>query len=594
MVQKVKEADNLAINSQEIEYRITYRLLEDIFQKISKVNYARFSLLPLMVIVVMWSQVDHVLLIGWGLLILVSMYIRYKVAVSYINQGAPFSEAKKWGNRFTLASIFSSLLWSLAVFLFYVQGSVEHQVFLLTLCVMLGMSSIISGIYWFPSFYVFAVPVMGSIALRLIFEASLAYIALSIFVLWFLVIVTSMAKGLHKSMRSEMQLRHESEELAEALHIKTEEAQQATQAKSKFLAAASHDLRQPMHALSLFIDALKGSESEIERANIFPSVELSLDALRKLFDALLDISRLDAKVVKPEMSHFNLSDILKVLVEEFTPAANEKKLKLKIHADVLVVVSDRLLLERILRNLISNAIRYTESGGVLLSARIRGDKVLLQVWDTGIGIPQESKDEVFIEFQQLHNANRDRTQGLGLGLAIVRRLCKLLDHPLTLRSQQGKGSVFSVSIPKGDANLMMSANTDTIIHSWDLSGRFILVIDDEHDILDAMQTLLSRWGCDVVAAESLEDAIEVLNKNKVVPDLILSDLRLRNEMTGIEAINSLKKQFGASIGGILITGETSPEQIKLAKESGYEVLQKPVKPMLLRAVIHHYFSDPAN
>lgn len=591
MEQQAKAGDNFEINSQEIEHRITYKLLEDIFQKLSLMSYIQIVLLPIMMIIVMWSQVDHTLLLGWGLLVLVSIYIRNWVAKSYFSRGISIEYAKQWGNRFSLASIFSASLWSSAVFLFYVPGSVEHQVFLFTLCIALSISSIISGMYWLPSFYVFVMPVMGAIVLRLVFEGTLGYIVLSIFILWFVLFVSSLAVNLNKTMRSEMRLRYESEELAEALHIKTLEAQQATQAKSKFLAAASHDLRQPLHTLSLFIDVLKESKTKDERASIFPRIELSLDALRKLFDALFDLSKLDAKVVKPELNHFDPTQLLIALAEEYLPAANEKNLKLKVHSSVLVVMSDLLLLERILRNLISNAIRYTETGGVLLSARIRGDKILLQVWDTGIGIPKESKDEVFVEFQQLHNTHRDRNQGLGLGLAIVKRLCQLLEHPLRLRTQQGKGSVFSISIPRGDVTLMTAKDTKNITHSWDLTGRCILVIDDEREILDAMQTLLSRWGCKVIVAESLQEAVDALNKNKIIPDLILSDLRLQSDMTGIETISNLRDRFGSSIPGILITGDTAPEQIKMAKENGYELLQKPVKPIRLRAVIHHYLSD---
>lgn len=592
MEQKVKDLDSLEINSQEIERRITYSLLEGIFQRIDSMSYIQIILLPIMMVVVMWSQVEHPVLLGWGLLVLISIYIRYWVAKSYFIRGVSLNDAKQWGNRFSQSSIFSALLWSSAIFLFYIPGSVEHQVFLFTLCVTLSISSIISGMYWLPSFYVFVLPVMGAIALRLIFEGTLGYTMLSIFILWFILFVSSLATSLNKTMRSEMRLRHKSEVLAEALHIKTEEAEQATKAKSIFLAAASHDLRQPLHTLSLFIDVLKESETKDERESIFQRVDLSLDALRKLFDALLDVSRLDAKVVTPEISHFDLAELLKEMAEVFIPVANEKKLKLKVHASALIVVTDRLLLERILRNLISNAIRYTEFGSVLLSARKYDGKVLLQVWDTGIGIPQENKDEIFVEFQQLHNAHRDRTHGLGLGLAIVRRTCLLLDIPLKLRSQLGKGSVFSLSLPTGNIHHMNTKDTDNITHSWDLSGRCILVIDDERDILDAMQSLLSRWGCDVIVAESLEEAIESLNKK--IPDLILSDFLLRNNVTGVDVINHLRKQYGESIAGILITGETSPQQLKLAKESGYEVLQKPVKPIRLRAVIHHYLSDTTN
>ena len=578
------------LDTHELEERITLEALDSIFRRIPAASY-KILLLPLTVIAVMWSQIDHALLTGWGVLVLVSILIRYSVAVAFLRKDVHFKEANQWGRRFSLGSLFSGMVWSSAAFLFFVNGSAEHQVFIMTLIAILNISSVISGAYWYPSFYLFAVPTFSAMVLRLLMEGSVAYTGLAILLLFYLLATVSLTKELRRSMRSEIRLRHQTLAFSEALQEKTEEAQQATLAKSKFLAAASHDLRQPLHTLSLFIDVLKESKSEGERANIFPRIDLSLHALRKLFDALLDVSRLDAKVVIPEVTHFDLAELYKTLSEEFAPAAREKNLTLRVHAGFQVIVSDRLLLERILRNLIGNAIRYTKTGGVLLSARARGDRVLLQVWDTGIGIPQESQEEVFVEFQQLHNSHRDRAEGLGLGLALVQRLCRLLKHPLELRSQPGKGSVFSITIPRGRTELVVNRQSTAHTHSWDLKGRSILVIDDERDILDAMQRLLSKWGCEVVIAESLADASTALSEKWLTPDVILSDLRLCNDKTGIEAIDSLRKQFGASIPGILITGDTSKEQIKMAKESGYELLQKPVRPAHLRSVIHHHLSD---
>ena len=391
------------------------------------------------------------------------------------------------------------------------------------------------------------------------------------------------------SMLLGYRIRQEQKQKSELLE-QSDEARQAALAKSRFLAAASHDLRQPLHALSLFVDVLKESKSDAERAALIPRIELSLDALRKLFDALLDISRLDAKVVKPEFSHFDLVELLQSLAAEFRSAASEKNLTLRVHARTAVVVSDRLLLERILRNLIGNAIRYTESGGVLLSARKRGGTVLVQVWDTGVGIAPEYQDDVFVEFRQLHNAHRDRNQGLGLGLAIVNRLSELLHHPLELRSQPGKGSVFSLRIPTGDPRMMVVKEAGGAPHSWDLSGRRIVVVDDEREIRDAMRTLLSKWGCEVITAGSLTEAVQVLHEKGTIPELIISDLRLRDGCTGVEAIDGLRARFGAAIPGILVTGETASEQLCLAKDSGYELLQKPVQPIRLRAVIQQHLT----
>lgn len=541
-----------------------------------------------LVTAVMWSHINHQFLISWASLMTISILIGSYNAKAFFRWFNGQEITKNWKVRFTLIPAITGLIWAVAVFVFYNYGAVEQKIFIITVVISISVLGVVFGYYFLPCYYVYVTPVFSSLAINFILEGTFTNIVLAILMVWALIFLLFFSKKLNATVFSELKLRHESHQLSNELTIRTKELEQANIAKSKFLAAASHDLRQPLHALSLFIDALKGSESAQERKSIFPRIDLSLEALRKLFDALLDISRLDANVVEPKVIDFDLSELLNSLTSEFNSDANEKKLKLKEHGKNIIVKSDPLLMERILRNLITNAIRYTESGGILLSARIRKDKILLQVWDTGIGIPQESKDKIFVEFQQLHNAHRDRVQGLGLGLAIVKRLCALLEHPLELRSKQDKGTVFNILMPIGDADLMISADADKITHSWDLAGHCIVVIDDERDILHAMDTLLSRWGCKVIVAESLQDAIDGLNKNKLSPDLILSDLRLKDDVTGIEVINSLRNQFGLNIEGILITGETSPEQIKVAKESGYKVLQKPVKPIRLRAVINHY------
>lgn len=581
--------------SEPLKDQIELEALTPAYRMAHKTTFVSL-LAPAVVIMVMWPKIDIAMLLGWGLLVVVGLVIQYLLAESFFRKEVECADVYKWAWRLSAVYFYFGILWAAAVFLFYVEGEAEYQFFLLTLVVTFSMGTIVMGQHWFAMYYMYGPITLAAVIIRLVMEGTLPYIALAAFLFLTGLGSISSSKVLHNLVRSQMRSRHESDALAEALHFKSEEAQQATKAKSKFLAAASHDLRQPLHALSLFVDALKISESAQERASVFHRIDLSLDALKKLFDALLDISRLDAKVVNPEVSHFELSELLNSLNQEYSPAANEKKLKLKlkVHSGNLIVKTDRLLLERILRNLLSNAVRYTNSGGILVSARKRENRILLQVWDTGIGIPPESKNEIFTEFFQLNNTHGDREQGLGLGLAIVERLCQLLQHSLALYSLQGKGSVFNICIPIGDTSLIVANDANNITHSWDLSGRCIVVVDDERIILYAMNALLSKWGCQVVVAESLQDAIAELNDNKLTPDLILSDLRLRENVTGIQIINSLRKQFGTSIDGVLITGETSPEQIKMAKESGYEVLQKPVKPIRLRSVINHYISKKIN
>jgi signal transduction histidine kinase/ActR/RegA family two-component response regulator len=575
-------------DSCELEDRIALEALDPAFRIVHRDALSN-TLVPTIVIAVMWSQVDHGVLIAWGLLMIVGIGIKYAIAAAYLRHDVPCADVNKWGRRLSLSVVYFAVLWSSSVFLFYVDGSVVHQVFLYTWILAMSIGAAFAGIYWLPFYYLYAPPLMAALAVRLAMEGTLAHIALAAMIFSGALALLSFAKLLNKTVRSEMRLRHQSSALAKALQEKTEEAQKATLAKSRFLATASHDLRQPLHALSLFIDVFKESKSDRERAAIYPRIDASLDALRKLFDALLDMSRLDAKVVEPEYSHFEMADLLRGLGEEFRSSAEGKGLQLRIHAGPGVIVSDCLLLERILRNLISNAIRYTEAGGVMVSARSRKEDFLLQVWDTGIGIPPQNQEQVFVEFQQLHNQQRDRAEGLGLGLAIVRRLCGLLGYPLELRSRVGRGTVFSIRVPRGSPALLAD-RVPAVERRWDLTGRRALVIDDEAEILGAMRTLLGKWGIDVVTADSLSEAIKAMNERNVRPDLVLSDLRLRDGSTGIEAIDTLRDLYGQELPGILITGETAPEQLVAAKESGYKILQKPVRPAQLRSMLQHHLS----
>ncbi len=580
------------LNEEELQQRITHDSLEDLFRKIAATSYWQVLLLPLIMVLIMWSRFDAWLLIGWALLVLSSILLRRRLATTFLRRKPPVAEAPQWGRYLSWVSLYSATLWAAAILCFYVPDSVEHQVFVFTLTLTLSIGSLIAGTFWLPASYVFAVPVMGAMGVQLLLTGHLASIALAFFLLSYLLLVTKMARSLHSTVRSEIVQRHKSEALAEALHKKTEEAQQAVLAKSRFLAGASHDLRQPLHTLSLFMDVLKDAKDDAERACIISRLDLSLEALQRLFEALLDVSRLDAGVITPEMEHFDLSGLMRKLAEEFRPAAGDKHLKLKLHATSAVVRSDPLLVERILRNLISNAIRYTEKGGVLLSARMRRGEVLLQVWDTGIGIPVEHQEEVFAEFLQLRGDHRVRSEGLGLGLALVRRLCLLLDLALQLRSEPGNGSVFSIRLPVGDVSLMIDKRAEPTVHDLDLTGRVMLVIDDDTDSLEATQKLLAKWGCRVIIAATVEDAARQSASQNLIPDLLLCDLRLGDGVSGVDAIDTLRHQFGETIPGLLITGETAAESLSRAKESGHHVLQKPIRPALLRTAINRLLSYP--
>jgi signal transduction histidine kinase/ActR/RegA family two-component response regulator len=366
------------------------------------------------------------------------------------------------------------------------------------------------------------------------------------------------------------------------LEAEKERAEQANLAKSRFLAAASHDLRQPLHALGLFTAALSERLRSDEAPLLVDNIKRSVGALEGLLNALLDISKLDAGSVVPQFRDFSLAFLLAQLSSEYEPQARSKGLAWKCPSSDLVVHTDPALLETILRNLISNALRYTQRGAVRVECSREGDTVCIAVIDTGIGIAAEHQQEIFAEFVQLHNPERDRGKGLGLGLAIVDRLVQLLDHRLELESTTVSGSTFRLLLPLGQAvpaNPVLPKAEPTDDATTLLT---VLVIDDESEVREAMRTLLETWGYPVCAVGSLSEALASLQH---APGAIIADYRLREERTGAEAIRTLRQTFGEDIPALIVTGDTAPERIRQARESGFAFLHKPVPPAKLRAFL---------
>jgi two-component system, sensor histidine kinase len=366
---------------------------------------------------------------------------------------------------------------------------------------------------------------------------------------------------------------------------RTRQLELANLAKTRFLAAASHDLRQPLHALGLLVAQLNADTNRANRRRIVARIGTAVSVMNDLFNALLDISKLDAGAVSPDVSAFPVGPLLDRIENMFSAAAREKLLRLRVLPGAAWVRSDRVLLERILLNLVSNAVRYTERGGILVGCRRRGDALLIEVWDSGIGIPEDQQQYIFGEFYQVAGA-RAGGAGLGLGLAIVDRLCRLLDHPLKLASTQGKGSRFSITVPRAPAQVEPAESSHplrAVIQPF--TGKVIVVIDDDRLVLDGVCGLLRGWGCHVSASTSSSAALTSLLKLREKPDLIISDHNFTHGETGIAVIERLRHTFNAPIPALLVTGDISVERKQEAEASGYELLQKPVPPMILRATM---------
>jgi signal transduction histidine kinase/ActR/RegA family two-component response regulator len=372
---------------------------------------------------------------------------------------------------------------------------------------------------------------------------------------------------------------------AELANAKSE-ADAANLSKTRFIAAASHDILQPLNAARLFTSSLvermqKGKDGELVR-----NVDLSLEAVEEILSALLDISRLDAGAMKAEVAPLRIDDILQALALEFGPAARKKGLRFKVVPCGLTVATDRKLLRRVLQNFVSNAVKYTKAGKVLMGCRRSGGRLRVAVYDTGPGIERSKQQLIFEEFQRLQGDN-EGPSGLGLGLSIVERMAKVLDAPIVLQSRVGKGSMFAVDVPVAEVQLAAEVPSRRKIRPASVSGALrIVVIDNEKPILDGMELLLTGWGNVVLRASSGSEALATLEASKNAVDLILADYHLNNE-DGISVIRALRTRARRPIPAVLITADRTPAVADLALAHDVHLLRKPVKPAALRAAMAH-------
>ena len=430
---------------------------------------------------------------------------------------------------------------------------------------------------------------------------------------------TILARTYRQTLQRAIDLKVQADELLVQLRIEKkaaeaarQEAEVANRAKTQFFTAASHDLRQPLHAMGLFAEALRqrvhrssappqGSIAEgaarsvvddPEVAQLVNSINESVDALEGLFSELLDITRIDNGGIEVHEQHFAVGDILRKLRLNFEPSAFEKGLSLRLRSGSRVVFADPLLVERILRNLVSNAIRYTNDGSVLVSCRQRGDRVLLQVWDTGIGIRETERERIFEEFYQVPHTGvvaPEQRKGLGLGLAIVKRLADLMHAPLSMRSQAGRGTVFTLELPVGKTpRALAQAVPGKAPLGITLEGRLVVIVEDEPAVRAGLEVLIKGWGAGIASFDSVAASAawaQTSDPNIVKPDLLIVDYRLEDGLTGVDAIKALRARFGAAVPAILVTGSTMTGHEMDAQTHNFHLLIKPVVPNKLRAMI---------
>jgi len=575
--QKQIVTDPASMNRRDQVYAEQVRILYRHVPVAFPINAA----IGVMVSIMVWGFVPPVSIFAWLACVLAAVALRFALWYFYRRAAPSPPQARRWGRRLIFAMLCSGVAWGSASVVLFAPDAVPQQLGVLVTVVGLAAGVMLSTACYVPVFYAFLIPSLLPFSVVFFIQGTPFFAVIAGLIVIGTVGMMLVARESYRMIRELVTLRLE-------LVVQKEAAERANIAKSKFLAAASHDLRQPLHALALFVSTFDERIHDAVERVTFSNIKRSIAALDGLFNALLDISKLDAGVIQPDFQNLSIKPLLERLEVEYAPQAKAKSLGWRAAGRDVVVYSDPVLLETILRNLISNAIRYTDKGEVAVDCRREDGRICIAVVDTGIGIPQEQQHEIFREFHQLGNPERDRTKGLGLGLAIVDRLAKLLDHGISVDSSPGKGSRFSVELSPGDpAALSFPASPAPEETPGNLAGIVVVVIDDEADIREAMQQVLEGWGCKAVVAASDQEAEGKLSELSRTPDVIIADYRLRDNRTGVQAIERLRAQFGRDIPGVIVSGDIAPERLQEAQASGHTLLHKPVAPAKLRAFIWH-------
>ncbi len=506
---------------------------------------------------------------------------------------------RRWLRRWNSGTLLTAVMWGAAAWVFWGDGDAPRRIAL----VLVIYSYCVACVpVLAPQFRLFLAYVL-LMFLPLITRVGASMQALDLQLAFAMALILGLTIVLGRNYRaatnSVLELKLRAERLSEQLRAEKaaaeaarQEAEVANRAKTQFFAAASHDLRQPLHAVSLFAEALRQRSHDDEVIRLVNSINASVDALEGLFSELLDITRIDTGGVEVRPADFAIADIFRKLRLHFEPTAFEKGLALRFRGEHHFVHADPLLVERILRNLVANAIRYTEDGGVLVACRRRGDRRRLEVWDTGPGIREAEQQRIFEEFYQVPgNAapTPGQKKGLGLGLAIVRRLAALMNEPLVLRSLPGHGTVFVLEVPAGKPVPVASVSVPAKAPlGLTLDGQLIVIVEDEPAVRSGLEVLLKGWGATVASFDSVAASAAWARQcdlRATRPKLLIVDYRLENGHTGVEAISVLREAFGQALPAIMVTGSTMTGHDAEAERDDFHLLIKPVVPNKLRAMI---------
>ncbi len=546
------------------------------------VRFASFTVTSLVIAYISSKIIDVSYIVYWLSIGAIVFSIRSFSHYLYQKHKNDAGSSLFWGKVFFYNAAITGIYFGLSSLIILLSQSEAYSITVGAVVFAYTISVMNSSVSYMSAFYVFMIFALLPFSVVAFFYGT-PYLAISIgtidilFIFIFLMISRGNGKVYNELLKLRFELQHE-KELAEEANLE----------KSRFLAAASHDLRQPLNTLSLSAGLLDNLKLDESCQTIVDVMKKSVTAMDGMFGALLDISKLDAGIIIPLKQHYQIDKIIKLVINENLPVAKNKKIKIHYDECKFIIYSDSILLESIIRNLVSNAIRYTNKGTVKILTSIVADTIKLEIIDTGIGISNSEKNKIFNEYYQISNPERDRTKGIGLGLSIVKRLVNLLKLEMNFKSDVGVGTQVTLSIPVGDESEIRSNNT-TPSKVSNLRDVNVVVIDDDEDICQTMKLLLQKWGCNVVTGEN---SSVILQKCTSIPKIIIADYRLRENKTGGQAIKELQKNYNTNIPAIIITGDTGADRLQEAKNEGYILLHKPVSVPKLRASINSVLRQP--
>ncbi len=508
------------------------------------------------------------------------------------NEEITLSNVKKNATFFVVYAFIGGAIWgSLGMI-----PSLLPEPFLLILVTILICGLVAGSVSYLSTYKVafiaYAVPCITPFAIRCLLSQQEIFIAIGLLMTYFLAVNLFISHIMQNSVLRSINLVQENKKLIARLKYEKDTADEArniadykNEAKSRFLAVASHDLRQPLHAMVFFIEAMQHEKDPDKIKSLITKVAQTSEALRNLLGSVLDISKIEAGGMKPNRSHFSLNEVLTEVIQEFTELAQQKGLDLGYSTCARTVFSDKEMLGRIIRNLVSNAIHYTDLGYVNIYCEFDSGNVTIYVTDSGIGIPESNKKDVFREFFQIADEAGDGSHGLGLGLSIVDGLGRLLGHEIYLKSEMNIGSTFSVKVPQGTLKKVVLESEELDILPGDVIAKAI-ILGNEGASLESISGIMRHWGHIVADFNSCTEVMVFLESEDFIPDIVISDIKLR-DVSGIEAIDAIQRRIAKQIPGIILTGVGSGAITDNALSKGFSVLQKPVQPAKLRSIVSY-------